>query len=168
MTAKGTQMASASPALSPAKAILYGALVVGALDLLDAVVFFGLRGVAPVRIFQSIASGLLGRAAFQGGVATALLGIALHFFIAAGVVVTFYVASLRLPALVRHPVVAGLLYGLAVYAVMNYVVLPLSAAGRGPFALPVFVNGVLIHAFGVGLPTALFVRAAHRPRGFHL
>ena len=59
--------------------------------------------------------------------------------------------------------IIGLLYGLAVYAVMNYVVLPLSAAGRGPFSTPVFVNGVLIHAFGVGLPTALFVRAAPAP-----
>lgn len=52
--------------LSPARAIVYGGLVVGTLDILDAVIFFGLwRGVAPIRIFQSIASGLLGRAAFQ-------------------------------------------------------------------------------------------------------
>jgi hypothetical protein len=145
---------------------MYGALVVGALDLLDALVFFGLRGAAPIRICQSIAAGLLGRAAFQGGAATAALGVALHFFIATCVVVTFYLASLRLPVLVRHAVIAGLLYGLAVYGVMNYIVIPRSAlGGGGPFVLPVFINGLLIHAFGVGLPAALFVRAAHRPRG---
>jgi hypothetical protein len=156
-------MVSASGTLRPARAIIYGALVVGALDLLDALVFFGLRGAAPIRICQSIAAGLLGRAAFQGGAATAALGVALHFFIATCVVVTFYVASLRLPVLVRHAVIAGLLYGLAVYGVMNYIVIPLSAlGGRGSFVLPVFINGLLIHAFGVGLPAALFVRAGRR------
>jgi asparagine N-glycosylation enzyme membrane subunit Stt3 len=149
--------------LTAARAVAWGALVVGSLDALDAIVFFGLRGVQPLRIFQSIASGLLGRAAFQGGAATAALGIALHFFIAAGIVVTFYLASRRLRWLLQHPVIIGLLYGLVVYAVMNYVVLPLSAAGRGSVSTPVFVNGLLIHAFGVGLPTALFVRAAPAP-----
>lgn len=159
-------MVSASGTLGPARAIIYGALVVGALDLLDALVFFGLRGAAPIRICQSIAAGLLGRAAFQGGAATAALGVALHFFIATCVVVTFYLASLRLPVLVRQAVTAGVVYGLAVYGVMNYIVIPLSAlGGRGPFVLPVFINGLLIHAFGVGLPAALFVRAAHRPLG---
>jgi hypothetical protein len=158
-------MVSASRTLSPVRAIGYGALVVGALDLTDALVFFGFRGAAPIRICQSIAAGLLGRAAFQGGAATAALGVALHFFIATCIVVTFYLASLRLPLLVRHAAIAGLLYGLAVYGAMNYVVIPLSAlGGRGPFVLPVFINGLLIHAFGVGLPAALFVRAAHRPR----
>jgi hypothetical protein len=156
---------STSRTLSPARAIVYGSLVVGALDGLDAMVFFGLRGATPIRIFQSIASGLLGRAAYQGGYASALLGVALHFFIAAVIVVTFYVVSRRLPVLVRHPVMCGLLYGLVAYAVMSYIVVPL-AIGRGPFVLPVFINGLLIHAFGVGLPTALFVRAADpRARG---
>ena len=158
-------MVSALRTLGPVRAIIYGALVVGILDLIDALVFFGLRGAAPIRICQSIAAGMLGRAAFQGGAATAALGVALHFFIATCIVVTFYVASLRLPVLVRHAVIAGVLYGLAVYGVMNYIVIPLSAlGGRGPFVLPVFINGLLIHAFGVGLPAALFVRAAHRLR----
>lgn len=142
------------------RAILYGTLVVGVLDALDAVVFFGLRGVRPIRIFQSIAAGVLGRAAFQGGLATAVLGACLHFFIAFVVVLTFYLASRRAPVLTRHAVVSGLLYGLVVYLVMNLVVVPLSAASAAPPSVPVLVNGLLIHAFGVGLPTALFVRAA--------
>ncbi|HSM36820.1 MAG TPA: hypothetical protein VK837_10525 [Longimicrobiales bacterium] len=51
-----------------AQAIILGALAVAALDILDAFVFFGVRGVAPVRILQNIASGVLGREAFSGGV----------------------------------------------------------------------------------------------------
>jgi hypothetical protein len=152
-----------SPRLSPTQAILAGTLAVGSLDALDALIFFGLRGATPSRIFQSIASGVLGPAAYRGGMGSALLGVALHFFIAVCVVLTFYVAARALPVLVRHWVIAGLLYGLVVYAVMNYGVVPL-AIGRGAFSLPVFINGVLIHAFGVGLPAAFFVAAAHPQR----
>ena len=146
--------------MSTGRALFYGTLVVGILDGLDAVVFFGLRGVQPTRIFQAIASGLLGRAAFSGGLGTALLGVALHFFIAFMIVATFFLASRHIPILRRSTVWSGLLYGVAAYLVMNFVVLPLSAAGRGAFAWPVVINGVLIHMFGVGLPSSLFARAA--------
>jgi hypothetical protein len=149
--------------MSTPRALLYGTLAVGILDLLDAVVFFGLRGVQPIRILQSIASGLLGRAAFSGGMATAALGIALHFFIAFLIVAVFLLASRRLPALVRAPILSGLIYGIGAYIVMQYLVIPLSAAaGAGRFSWPVFVNGVLIHMFGVGLPASLAARAATR------
>ncbi len=144
--------------LGPVRAVLYGALVVGSLDILDAMVYFGSRGVQPVRILQSIASGLLGRPAFAGGLATALLGLFLHFFIAFGIVLTYYAVSRRIGALTRHPVLCGIPYGVVVYLVMNFVVLPLSATTRGHPPAPVVLNGVLIHMFGVGLPSALFVR----------
>lgn len=138
------------------RAIATGTLVVGALDLLDAVVFFGLRGARPDRILQSIAAGLLGPAAFQGGAATALLGLVLHFMIAFGIVLAYFIAAGRLAFLVRRPVVHGVWYGIVVYLAMNLVVIPLSNAGAGPRSLPVILNGVLIHIFGVGLPAAWF------------
>ena len=49
-----------------------------------------------------------------------------------------------------RPIVFGLFYGIAAYLVMNLVVLPLSAAGKPTFVLPLSSNGVLIHMFGVG------------------
>jgi hypothetical protein len=127
-------------------------------DILDAFVFFGLRGVPLMTIAQSIASGLLGRAAYGGGIPTAVLGLLLHFGIAFTIVCVYYAATQWLPALARRPLVFGPLYGLVVYGVMNYVVLPLSAAvvGSGPKPLPVLVNGLLIHMVGVGLPAAWF------------
>jgi len=144
------------------RAIVYGTLVVGTLDALDAVVFFGLRsGARPIRIFQSIAAGLLGRASFQGGLGTAALGVCLHFFIAFVIVTIYHVASRRARILTDRPVMFGLLYGVAAYFVMSRIVVPLSAAGGGGWPpLPVLVNGLLIHALGVGLPSALFARAA--------
>jgi hypothetical protein len=148
--------------LSPTRAIVLGTLVVGVLDGLDAIVFFGLRsGVTPIRIFQSIAAGLLGPAARQGGLGAAVLGVCLHFFISFVVVATYYVVSRRARILTDRAVIFGLLYGVAVYFVMSRIVVPLSAAaGGGTPPLPVLVNGILIHALGVGLPSALFARAA--------
>ncbi len=148
--------------LSTARGLAYGTLVVGILDAADALIFFGLRGAKPIRIFQSIASGLLGRAALSGGLRTAMLGAVLHFFIAFMIVATFFLASRRIPILRRSPVWSGLIYGIAVYLVMNLVVLPLSAAGRGSYSWPVVANGLIIHMLGVGLPASLFARAANQ------
>ena len=139
--------------------ILYGTLTVGTLDALDAIVFFGWRsGVTPSRVFQSIAAGIYGRASYQMGVHSIGLGILLHYFIAFLIVSAFYLMSRYIPVLRQQTLVAGILYGIAVYFVMNYAVIPMSATARGPFVLPVFVNGLLIHALGVGLPAAWFAR----------
>ena len=128
--------------MTTGRGLIIGTLAVGALDLADAFIFFGWRGVSPIRILHSIAAGLLGRDAFSGGASTAALGALLHFFIAFCIVATFLFASRRLAFLTRAPIVWGIVYGVIVWLVMNFVVLPLSAAGRGPVAWPVLANGV--------------------------
>lgn len=147
--------------LSTARAIALGALTVGTLDLLDAFVFFGLRsGRAPVQILQGIAAGLLGRASFEGGMTTALLGFCLHFFIATSIVSVYMIASRKMPSLVEHPWRYGAMYGIVAYIVMSQVVVPLSALSGGNPPWPVVLNGVLIHIAGVGIPSAWAARAA--------
>lgn len=145
------------------RAILYGGLVVGALDLLDAFIFFGLRsGARPIGILHSIAAGAIGRdAARAGGIPTAALGVLLHFTIAFIIAATYVVASRFVPALRKQWVVCGLAFGVLAYFVMTFVVVPLSNAGPGRIAfslpvVPVLINGLAIHAFGVGLPAAYF------------
>jgi hypothetical protein len=145
---------------TPARALLFGGLTVGVLDALDALVFFGWRGVSPTRLFQGIASGLLGGRAFEGGMVTALLGVLIHFFIAFAVVSTYHAAARRRPGLLLRPWAFGPLYGLLVYAVMNLVVIPLSAIGARSPSTGVLRTGLLFHALGVGLPAALSARAA--------
>jgi hypothetical protein len=145
--------------------LLLGGLVVGAIDALDAVVFFGLRnGIGPARIFQSIAAGLLGRDAFRGGPGVVALGVALHFTIALLIVITCYVVSGVLRILIDRPWMCGPVFGIGAYCVMNYVVIPLSATRGGAFVWPVFLNGIGIHMIGIGIPSALFARAARTPR----
>ena len=154
--------AGAAPAarLRWSTAVVSGGLVAGVLDISDAIVTWGLRGVPAGRILQSVASGLLGRASYDGGFATMALGTFLHFFIATSAAATYVAASTRLPVLVRRAVPCGLAFGLAVYLFMNYVVLPLSAfPGRSnAFSWSAFAHGVIGHAFLVGLPIALLTR----------
>ena len=143
--------------------IVYGGLAVGVLDFLDATIFFGLwYGVKPMRIWQSVASGLIGRerAVINGGLKTALLGLFLHFVTAFIIATVFYGASLVLPTLIRHPVIWGMIYGVACYFVMSYVVIPLSAIPPRtmPIPWPTYLNGIIGHALLVGLPIALLAR----------
>ncbi|CAN5607137.1 hypothetical protein BH20VER3_BH20VER3_19970 [soil metagenome] len=147
--------------LSPFFAILIGGTIGGLLDITYAIGFSALRGVPPIRILQSVASGLLGAPAFNGGISTAALGLVLHFGIALLWALIFYLASRVIPSLTRHPVVAGILFGLIIYAAMNLVVLPLSAFPRKvSFPLLVLVTGLLVHMFCIGLPISLAVRRA--------
>ncbi|HXC96479.1 MAG TPA: hypothetical protein VNU92_12325 [Edaphobacter sp.] len=141
-----------------AKAIGLACLIAGTLDLSDALIFYGLRGVPPTRIFDGIASGLMGRAAFSAGTRSAVLGAVLHYFIATTVAIIYFIASRHLP-LHRHPFVWGGLYGIVVYIVMNYVVIPLSKIGPRPTPpLVPLINGVAALVFCIGIPIALIAR----------
>jgi|SRR4051812_11205742 hypothetical protein len=149
--------------MSVRRAVVAGTIVVGTLDLLDAVIFFGLRnGVPPVRIFQSIAAGWLGRTAATGGAASAALGVATHYFIAFCIVFAYVLASGGVELLTRRPWICGAVYGVAVYLFMNLVVIPSSAIGPQRFVAGPLINGLFIHVLGVGIPSALFAAAARR------
>jgi hypothetical protein len=146
--------------------VLAGGLVAGTLDIVYACVYWGLRrGVPPTRIFQSVAAGLLGRASFEGGARTAALGLALHFFIATTMAFTYYLVARRWPLLWQRPWLAGGVYGLLLYGVMNYVVVPLSAAGAGSKE-PLWVAlSIAVHVLLIGVPCAVFARRALKAEG---
>jgi hypothetical protein len=97
----------------------------------------------------------------RGGVPLAAFGLSLHLFISVAAAAVFYLASRRVSWLVRHPYVSGVAFGICVYFVMGYVVVPLSAfpykqasAGAAAVSVPV----LLAHMFLFGLPIALCVR----------
>jgi uncharacterized membrane protein YagU involved in acid resistance len=139
-----------------AYAILWGGFVAGLIDISYAVGFSATRGVPPMRILQSVASGLLGSPAYQGGAATAALGLVLHFVLMTIIAAIFYFASTRLRFLVTHPLWWGALYGFLVYWVMNLVVLPLSAFPSEVKFVPILViTSLIVHAFGIGVPIAI-------------
>jgi uncharacterized membrane protein YagU involved in acid resistance len=144
--------------------VLAGGLLAGTLDILYACLFWAAKAdVPPSRIFQSVAAGLLGEASFDGGTSTAAFGLLLHFLIACTMAVAYYLAARRWPLLVRRPIVLGIAYGLLLYVVMNYIVVPLSAASPGSSDPTWMTLTVAAHAFLVGIPIAWFAsRAAAR------
>jgi len=146
------------------KTIFWGGLIAGALDITGACVTSWLRAsVPPVRVFQSVASGLVGAAAYTGGAMTAVLGLGLHFLIATTWTIVFYLVSRKLRFLIQQPILWGLVYGVVVYAFMNFVVLPLSQfPQRGTPTLTGRLIGLLIIMFCIGLPIALIVRRFSR------
>jgi len=143
--------------------ILVGGLIAGALDITYACVFSYFRsGRKPITILQSVASGALGRSAYEGGAKTAALGLGFHFLIALIAATVYFLASRGLRFMVTRPIISGILYGLCVYLFMNCVVLQFSAihSTTYPWSYPksVLIGGLLIHMFGIGLPIALAVR----------
>jgi uncharacterized membrane protein YagU involved in acid resistance len=145
--------------------VLAAGLLAGVLDGLDAVVYIGIMNGIPVpRVFQFIASGLIGVRAFHGGAAVAVLGVVLHFVIAMGAAAVFYLLSLRLPVLIRRPLLCGPIFGIGVFAFMHYVVVPLSATPRQPPAsVAALLNLIVSHVFFVGIPIAEVTSRMRRP-----
>jgi hypothetical protein len=140
--------------------IFWIGLVAGTSDITENIVFNAFRGIAPWQIFQFIASGLIDGRSFQLGWASVVLGVVIHYAIALSWTAIFYVAATRFNVLSRRPILSGLLYGVLVYAIMNFIVLPLSALPPRPSA-PTFVvrvNAVLALMFCIGLPVALLVK----------
>lgn len=137
-----------------------GGLAIGTLDLAFAWAFWQSHGVTCARILQSVAAGVLGEASFAGGMASAMLGAGLHYFIATMFVVVYRFAGLRHAGMHRHPVYCGLAYGVLLYLAMNLVVVPLSAAGTPGFGnVPWVASSVAMHAV-FGVMCALFARKA--------
>lgn len=144
-------MALPPPTQATHRILIVGGLAIGLADLVFATTFWWTRNVPPVRILQSIAAGLLGGDSYAGGAATAVLGALLHFLIAIAFVVACHLLLRRWPRLARHPVRHGFVYGLLLYLAMNFVVLPLSAAGMPDVTdLPWVAPSVVVHlAIGI-------------------
>jgi len=132
-------------------------LIVGILDITSAFVIAEIKGTGSIRMLQGIASGLLGQRSFEGGMATAGLGLAIHFLIAFTAAAVFYAASRKFSSLTQHAVVSGLLYGIAVYIFMYWMVVPL-AFPNVRHSMSRDVTAVIIHIVLIGLPIALVVR----------
>ncbi len=149
------------PVKKPSVYVLLGGLVAGSFDIIYACTFWYLkRGVLPARVFQSVASGLLGDASFTGGWRSAALGLALHYFIATSMAVTYYLFARRWSDLWEKPLVYGPMYGLLLYGIMNYIVVPLSAANPGSRNLLWVLLSIAVHALLIGTPCAVFARRA--------
>jgi hypothetical protein len=162
----GSGAPGSGPARSARRAILWGGVICGVLDITSAIIISLANGGSPVRMLQGIAGALLGPVTFQGGVATAALGLAMHFGVAFTATAVFYWLSRRFPAMVEWAVPSGLVYGVVWLLVMYRGIIPLTAALRTLYLSNVVKRPVpalwplplLVHMTCVGLPIALAVR----------
>jgi len=139
---------------------LWSGLLAGLLDACYASTVFTSATVAPMQVWQSVASGLLGRSAFQGGWTTGALGLFLHFLIALAMAAAYWLASRRSAWMRAHPWRSGLLYGACLYLAMTFVVLPLSAV---PFAHPPTLKSLALNLPVHLLFGLIFAFASRRP-----
>jgi uncharacterized membrane protein YagU involved in acid resistance len=145
------------PGFSATRAILWGGLAAGVLDIAAVFAFWLAKGVGPLTILQSIATSVLGREAFELGAFAVLVGVFLHFAVSYVFAAAYVVASSRVPVLRSRPVMSGVAYGVIAYVIMTSVVVPLSRADFGDWPPPLInlAASLFIHLFLFGLPIAL-------------
>lgn len=125
----------------------------------------GALGVPVHRVFQAIASGLLGYEAYAGGAPAALLGAGLHVLISVIAGLVFALAALRIPAMTSRPWLSGVAFGTVCYVVMSHVVVPLSAAAFPPATNPVLIAlSLAVHIVAFGIPISIFHLRSLRAR----
>ncbi len=142
--------------------VVVGGLIVAVADICFATtVWFSWDAAGIEKVFQTIAVGVLGKASYEGGLQSALLGAGLHVLMATSFVVIYTLVARRVPALLRHPVALGAAYGAVLYVVMNFVVMPLSRVGRSPSFehLDTITASVIAHMV-FGVVCVLFARRA--------
>jgi len=145
-----------------------GGGVGGLLDAVYATLVWGVwLGSNPAGVWQGVAAGLLGKAATEGGNATALLGLALHFFIAFCMALAYVLASRRLSVLTARPWLMGGLYGVVLFVVMNFVVVPLSAIGWHAPKPMGLLRALIPHVIFVGPAIALATARRRSSAGMH-
>jgi uncharacterized membrane protein YagU involved in acid resistance len=140
---------------STSAAILLGGLIAGTLDIGAAAL---INGRSPLVILLVIASGLLGKASFQGGLPAVALGLVLQWLMSLVIAAIYVLVSNRIPVLRRHWIAGGAAYGVGIFVVMNYVVVPLSEIGRIPQFTSWTFGGNLMAMLGFGLLIAFFAR----------
>ncbi len=139
--------------------LAWATLAAGTLDICAAMVSVRLRGIPALQAVKGVAAGWLGPDAFRGGAGVVALGFLTHYAIMSVIVLVFYLGSRSAPALLRYWAIAGVAYGVGVYLVMTFIVVPLSAFPyRGPPAPAALIPQLLIHIVCVGLPIAYITR----------
>jgi len=141
-----------------ARTALYAGLLAGTLDIGAAI--FQTLAKGPQWLLQVVASGWLGTAAFDGGWPAAWIGLASHFGIMLVIAVIWVVLCVRIPTLIgpRAWPLSGLVWGVAVWIVMTYAVVPLSQAPLHAPGTSAIVKGLLTHMIAIGLPMAFVAR----------
>lgn len=135
------------------KAIIVSGCIVGSLDILAAIVdFYISTGKGPAGIFKYIASAIIGDKAFSGGANILIAGILLHYIIAFLFTIFFFFLYQKSKWMSSNKLLAGILYGIFIWVMMNRIVIPLSFTPKLPFVAWKAVKAALILICMIGIP----------------
>ncbi len=147
--------------------IVKAGLVAGTLDITAAIIVAFIKGYKPIVIFRYIASAVFGKAAAMTGWGMVAIGLLFHYLIAFIWAAIFYAAYPLIRRLIKSPVVAGLIYGIIVWVIMNLVVVPLTRINQAPFKLPGVIREMAILMVCIGLPIAIIIDRYHAKKMNH-
>jgi len=135
--------------------ILQTCLLTGTLDALAAILIS--YKIPPAVIFKFIASGWFGKEAMSGGTSMILCGLIFHYLIAAFFTITLFWLYPRIAIVLKNKYLIGILYGLIIWLIMNYVVLPMTNITKthGHLELVSLLKGIAALIICIGLPVAL-------------
>jgi hypothetical protein len=135
--------------------ILQTCLLTGTLDALAAILIS--YKIPPAVIFRFIASAWFGKEAMSGGTSMVLWGLIFHYLIAAIFSVTLFLLYPGMINIIRNKYLAGIAYGLAIWVIMNFIVLPFSniPKSHGHLGLEALIKGISALIICVGTPVAL-------------
>ena len=147
----------------PWRTIILTGLLAGTLDAVAAIV---VSQASPAAVFKYIASGAFGAGkAFSGGDIMIVWGVIFHYFIALSWTLLFFFIYPTLPWLRKNKYIAGLLYGIFVWVMMNRVVIPLSEIPQRPFNLKGALTGMSILMVAIGLPISILTHRYYLRKG---
>jgi hypothetical protein len=157
----------ASPRAIAWSPVLLGGLLIALSDMAFAItVWFSWNAAGLEKVLQTIAVGVLGKASYEGGLPAAVLGAALHLFMATTFVVVCTLVARRRPELLRRPYMVGPAYGVLIYVIMNFVVMPLSRVNASPsFKHPESIAYSVLAHMVFGIICVLSARRALRYAG---
>jgi uncharacterized membrane protein YagU involved in acid resistance len=153
------------PAKNFYRSALITGLIAGALDLSGAIISFMISNDRfPEKILETIAGGFFGKDAMTGGWVMKGWGLFFHFFTAIAFTFFYFFLYPRIKFLQKNIFLSAFIYGLFVWAVMNMIVLPLSAYHspviKSDYAKAAKEAFILIVC--IGLPVAIGAKAYYK------
>lgn len=144
-----------------AKTIILAALLVGSLDIIAALVNYYIKtGKNPEIVLKYIASAVVGKEAFTGGLVMSALGLGIHFLIALTWTIIFFAIKL----VSASPVITGIVYGIFIWAIMALVVLPMTKVSGATINTSDALTGAVILVVAIGLPLSFIANRYYKRR----
>lgn len=140
------------------RSVILAGLLAGTMDITAAIIQTTAGGGDIIRLFHYIASGVLGKVAFDGGYVVAMMGLILHYVIAMSWTILYFLIYPKISFLRRNWMLSAILYGAFVWLMMNRVVIPLSNVSPFPFKLARAALAMAILMVCIGGPVAYLAK----------